>query len=68
MRTTKLKELSEEYGVDLSTVRRIAILNNFNLKPMIDQLDNIVSESKNIYSDRLKEYKPNSDLNHEIQN
>jgi len=68
MRTTKLKELSEEYGVDLSIVRRIAILNNFNLKPMIDQLDNIVSESKNIYSDRLKEYKPNSDLNHEIQN
>jgi len=68
MRTTKLKELSEEYGVDLSIVRRIAILNNFNLKPMIDQLDNIVSESKNIYSDRFKKYKPNNSLNHEIQN
>jgi hypothetical protein len=62
-RQNKLKDLSKEYGIDLSIVRRIAIINNYNVPFIIDALDEIY-EKNNKYSfeDRLKEYKPKNNL------
>ena len=59
----KLKELSKEYGIDLSIVRRIAIINNYNVPFIIDELEKIYERSnKSSYEDRLKEYKPPNNL------
>ena len=59
----KLKDLAKEYGIDLSIVRRIAIINNYNIPFIIDELGKIY-ERNNKYSfeDRLKEYKPKNNL------
>ena len=59
----KLKELSKEYGIDLSIVRRIAIINNYNVPFIIDELEKIYEKNnKSIFEDRLKEYKPKNNL------
>lgn len=59
----KLKELSKEYGIDLSIVRRIAIINNYNVPFIIDELEKIYERSKkSSFEDRLKEYKPPNNL------
>lgn len=59
----KLKELSKEYGIDLSIVRRIAIINNYNIPFIIDELEKIYEKNnKSIFEDRLKEYKPKNNL------
>ena len=60
---SKLKDLSKEYGIDLSIVRRIAIINNYNVPFIIDELEKIYEKNKKSeYSDRLKEYKPKNNL------
>lgn len=60
---SKLKELSKEYGIDLSIVRRIAIINNYNVPLIIDELEKIYERNKkSIFEDRLKEYKPKNNL------
>ena len=59
----KLKDLAKEYGIDLSIVRRIAIINNYNIPFIIDELEKIYEKnSKSIFEDRLKEYKPKNNL------
>jgi hypothetical protein len=59
----KLKDLAKEYGIDLSIVRRIAIINNYNVPFIIDALDEIYEkDKKSIFEDRLKEYKPKNNL------
>ena len=52
---SKLIELSKEYGVDLSIVRRIAILNDYSIILIVDELERIYDKnSKSNFSDRLK--------------
>ena len=59
----KLKDLAKEYGIDLSIVRRIAIINNYNVPFIIDELEKIYERSKkSSFEDRLKEYKPPNNL------
>ena len=59
----KLKDLAKEYGIDLSIVRRIAIINNYNVPFIIDELEKIYERNnKSIFEDRLKEYKPKNNL------
>jgi len=59
----KLKDLAKEYGIDLSIVRRIAIINNYNVPFIIDALDEIYEKNnKSSFEDRLKEYKPKNNL------
>lgn len=59
----KLKELSKEYGIDLSIVRRISIINNYNVPFIIDELEKIYERhKKSSFEDRLKEYKPKNNL------
>lgn len=59
----KLKDLAKEYGIDLSIVRRIAIINNYNVPFIIDALDEIYEKNnKSIFEDRLREYKPKNNL------
>jgi len=59
----KLKDLAKEYGIDLSIVRRIAIINNYNVPFIIDALNEIYEKNKkSIFEDRLKEYKPKNNL------
>ena len=59
----KLKELSKEYGIDLSIVRRIAIINNYNVPFIIDELEKIYERNKKSgYNNRLIEYKPTNNL------
>lgn len=58
-----LIDLSKEYGIDISIIRRIAIINNYNLPIVIDELDKIYKKSnKSNYNDILKEYKPKNNL------
>jgi len=60
---SKLRDLSKEYGIDLSIVRRIAIINNYNVPFIVDALDEIYEKNKSsIFEDRLKEYKPKNNL------
>ena len=60
---SKLMELSKEYGIDLSIVRRIAIMNNYNIMVVVDELDKIYEKtSKSEYENRLKDYKPKNNL------
>ena len=60
---SKLKDLSKEYGIDLSVVRRIAIINNYNVPFIIDALYEVYEKNKkSIFEDRLKEYKPKNNL------
>ena len=59
----KLKDLAKEYGIDLSIVRRIAIINNYNVPFIIDELEKIYERNKKSgYSDRLIEYKTTNNL------
>ena len=59
----KLKDLAKEYGIDLSIVRRIAIINNYNVPFIIDELEKIYERNnKSGYSDRLIDYKPTNNL------
>lgn len=54
-RQNKLKDLSKEYGIDLSIVRRVAIINNYNIPFIIDALDEIYEKNKkSIFKGRLK--------------
>jgi len=60
---SKLKDLSKEYGIDISIIRRIAIINNYNVPFIVDALDEIYEKNKeSIFEDRLKEYKPKNNL------
>jgi len=43
----KIKDLSKEYGVDISIVKRIAMQNNYNIMFVIDELENI-NEKNNL--------------------
>lgn len=53
----KLKDLAKEYGIDLSIVRRIAIINNYNIPFIVDELERIYEgNNKLLHEDRLKEY------------
>ena len=59
----KLKDLAKEYGIDLSIVRRIAIINNYNVPFIIDELEKIYERNKKSgYNNRLIEYKPTNNL------
>lgn len=59
----KLKDLAREYGIDLSIVRRIAIINNYNVPFIIDELEKIYERNKkSSFEDRLKEYEPKNNL------
>jgi hypothetical protein len=59
----KLKELSKEYGIDLSIVRRIAIINNYSIPLVVDELEKIYERNnKSSFENRLKEYKPKNNL------
>lgn len=60
---SKLIELSKEYGIDLSIVRRISILNDYSIMLIVDELERIYEKnSKSNFSERLKEYKPKNNL------
>ena len=60
---SKLRDLSKDYGIDLAIVRRIAIINNYNVSFIVDALDEIYEkDKKSIFEDRLKEYKPKNNL------
>ena len=60
---SKLRDLSKDYGIDLAIVRRIAIINNYNVSFIVGALDEIYEkDKKSIFEDRLKEYKPKNNL------
>jgi hypothetical protein len=61
-----LRELSKSYGVDLSIIRRIAILNDYDINTIVNKLDDIadnkIISSPGLYTESWEDFQTNEGL------